>query len=159
MTTTQSSLASAQPRLDYTAASPEAFRAMLALQATVDGRGLDHALLDLVKLRASQINACAFCIDMHFRDAKAAGETDERLWLLDAWHEAPVYTDRERAALRWTEALTRLSGSAGVASDVFEEAHSCFDETELADLTLAIVTINGWNRFNVGFRVPPRFGA
>jgi AhpD family alkylhydroperoxidase len=159
MTSTQSSLASAQPRLDYTAASPEAFRAMLALQAAVDGRGLDHALLDLVKLRASQINACAFCIDMHFRDAKAAGETDERLWLLDAWHEAPVYTDRERAALRWTEALTRLSGSAGVASDVFEEAHSCFDETELADLTLAIVTINGWNRFNVGFRVPPRFGA
>ncbi|WP_442891377.1 carboxymuconolactone decarboxylase family protein [Congregicoccus parvus] len=148
-----------QPRIDYTTASPEAFRAMLALQATVDGRGLDRALLNLVKLRASQINACAFCIDMHFRDAKAAGETDERLSLLDAWHEAPVYTDRERAALRWTEALTRLSGSAGVASDVFEEARSCFGEAELADLTLAIVTINGWNRFNVGFRVPPRFGA
>ena len=128
---------------------------MMALQHAVNQLPLDPRLLDLVKLRASQINRCAFCIDLHVRDASARGETPERLHLLPAWEEVGVYTARERAALRWTEALTRLSDAA-VADAVYEEARKEFTEAELLDLTLAIVAINGWNRFNVGFRVPPR---
>ena len=129
---------------------------MYALQQAVNQCGLESSLLELVKLRASQINGCAFCIDMHFRDAKQKGETDERLYLLNAWREAPGYTARERAALLWTEALTRLAGSDGVPDDVFAEVHREFNDTELTNLTLAIVAINGWNRFSVGFKVPPR---
>lgn len=131
---------------------------MMALQQAANRSALERPLLELVKLRASQINGCAFCIDMHAREAKHAGETDERLHLLNAWEEAGVYTPRECAALRWTEALTRLAGNP-VSETVFAEVRAEFSEEEMTDLTLAIVAINGWNRFSVGFRVPPRFGG
>jgi AhpD family alkylhydroperoxidase len=131
-----------------------ATQAMFALQAAVDKSGLEPGLLKLVEMRASQINGCAFCLDMHFRDAKKLGETDQRLYLLDAWRESPVYTERERAALAWTEAVTLIS-IGHVPDDVFEQARAQFSDTELANLTLAIVAINGWNRFNIAFRNAP----
>ena len=146
----------AQPRINYRNASATAISAMSALQAAVNRSGLEKPLLELVKLRASLLNRCAFCIDMHFRDAKAAGESDERLYLLNAWEETQVYTPRERAALRWTDALTQLS-TQHVSDELFEEARAEFTEEELTNLTLAIVAINGWNRFYVGFKVPIRF--
>ena len=157
--TTQNSPASvkdAQPRINYRKASAAAIAAMSALQAAVNRSGLEKSLLELVKLRASLLNRCAFCIDMHFRDAKAAGESDERLYLLNAWEETQVYTPRERAALGWTDAFTQLSAQP-VSDELFEEARAQFTEEELANLTLAIVAINGWNRFSVGFKVPIRF--
>ena len=157
--TTQNSPASvkdAQPRINYRKASAAAIAAMSALQAAVNRSGLEKSLLELVKLRASLLNRCAFCIDMHFRDAKAAGESDERLYLLNAWEETQVYTPRERAALGWTDALTQLSAQP-VSDELFEEARAQFTEEELTNLTLAIVAINGWNRFSVGFKVPIRF--
>lgn len=130
---------------------------MRALQDTVNKSGLEHSLLELIKLRVSLINGCAFCIDMHFRDAKKAGEREERLYLLNAWEEVPqLYTPRERAGLAWAEALTRLPNGP-VSDEVFEEAREQFSEEELSNLTLAIVAINGWNRFSVGFRKPPAF--
>jgi AhpD family alkylhydroperoxidase len=138
-------------RIDYTKASPAAVKAMLHLQNTVNRCGLEHSLLELVKMRASQINGCALCLEMHFKDAKAAGETDERLYLLNAWREAPFYSDRERAALLWTETMT-LIAEKGAPDDVYAEVREQFDEAELANLTLAIVAINGWNRFNIGFQ-------
>jgi len=137
-------------RIDQNA-SPAALNAMLHLQNTVDRSGLEHSLVELIKLRASQINGCAYCLEMHFKDAKAQGETDERLYLLNAWREAPFYTDRERAALLWTETLTLIAEN-GAPDEVFEEVREQFDEQELANLTLAIVTINGWNRMAIGFR-------
>jgi AhpD family alkylhydroperoxidase len=143
-----------QPRLNNRNSAPAVLPAMLALQQVVNDTSLEHSLKELVKLRASQINRCAFCIDMHFRDAMEAGEQTERLYLLDAWEEVSNYTARERAALKWTEALTRLS-EGGVSDEVFAEVSAEFTESELQELTLAIVAINGWNRFNVGFRVPP----
>lgn len=145
----------AAPRLREPQASPAAWAGMMALQQAVNRLGQDHRLMDLVKLRASQINRCAFCIDLHARDALMRGERPERLHLLPAWEEVDVFTAKERAALRWTEALTRLSESA-VSDAVYAEARAEFSEAELLELTLAIVTINGWNRFNVGFRVPPQ---
>ena len=148
----------AQPRLNYAKVAPATMQAMAALQAAVARTGLDLNLRHLVTLRASQINGCAFCIDMHVRDAKKAGETDERLYLLDAWPEVDLYTARERAALQWTEGLTKLAGGH-VSEEDFAAARAEFSEEELAHLTLAIVTINGWNRFNVGFRTPPGFGG
>jgi AhpD family alkylhydroperoxidase len=117
---------------------------------------LPHSLLELVKLRASLLNHCAFCIDMHFREAKAAGETDQRLALLSAWEETDLYTSRERAALRWTDALTLLAQDH-VSDETFAAVRAEFSESELTFLTLAIVTINGWNRFCVGFKIPPGF--
>ena len=138
-------------RIDYKNASPAVIKAMFHLQNTVDRSGLEHSLLELVKLRASQINGCAHCIEMHFKDAKAQGERDERLYLLNAWREAPFYSERERAALLWTETLTLISEN-GAPDDVYQEVREQFDEQELANLTLAIVTINGWNRFAIGFR-------
>jgi AhpD family alkylhydroperoxidase len=146
-----------QSRIDYTKASPAALKAMYALQAAVNAGGLEPALQELVKMRVSQVNGCAFCIDLHSREATAKGETAERLYLLDAWREAPVYTDRERAALGWAEAVTLVS-QTHVPDDVFAEARKHFDETELVNLTLAVVAINGWNRFAIGFRVPPTLG-
>lgn len=143
-----------QPRLENPNASPAAWAGMIGLQTVVNGNGLDPLLLDLVKLRASQINRCAYCIDLHVRDAVAKGEQGERLHLLPAWEEVDLYSARERAALRWTEALTRLS-ERGVSDAVYAEARTQFTEAELMDLTLTIVAINGWNRFNVGFRIPP----
>jgi len=125
---------------------------MLGVQKYVDNSALEHSLLELVKMRASQINGCAYCLDMHSKDARAAGESEQRLYLLNAWHEAPVYTDRERAALEWTEAVTRVSDSH-VPDGVFDSARRHFSEEELVDLTMAIVAINGWNRLCVSFRV------
>ena len=116
--------------------------------------GLDHALLELVKLRASQINGCAHCIDMHTKELRAGGETEQRLYLLDAWRETPLYSDRERAALAWTEAVTLVT-EGHVPDDVYQLARAQFDEQELANLTLAIVAINGANRLNIAFRTVP----
>jgi AhpD family alkylhydroperoxidase len=142
-----------QPRLNYSNVSPDAYRAMLGLSTALRKSGLEPSLLDLVFLRASQINGCGFCIDMHTKDARARGETEQRLYLLNAWREAPFYTERERAALAWTEAVTRLE-DGDVPDHVFEQARAQFSEQELANLTLAVVSINGWNRFSISFRVP-----
>jgi len=143
-----------QPRLDYTKVSPGARKAMLGLEAHVAQCGLEHALIHLIKMRASQINGCAYCLDMHSKDARAGGETEQRLYALNAWHETPFYTERERAALAWTEALT-LVAETHVPDDVFQAARAQFSEQELVDLTLAVVAINGWNRIAVGFRTEP----
>ncbi len=142
-----------QPRIDYKSASPELFQAMFGLEKYLHACGLESSLLDLVKTRASQINGCAYCIDMHTKDARARGESEQRLYLLSAWREAPFYSDRERAALEWTEAVTLIT-DGHVPDDVYERVRAQFNERELADLTLAVVAINGWNRLNVSFRVP-----
>ncbi|HEY2911432.1 MAG TPA: carboxymuconolactone decarboxylase family protein [Gemmataceae bacterium] len=139
------------------AAALPAYKAMFALQVAVNATSLESSLQELIKLRVSQINGCAFCIDMHFREATAKGEKPERLYLLDAWREAPVYTDRERAALAWAEAVTLVS-QTHVPDDVFECARKQFSEDELVSLTLAVVAINGWNRFSIGFRAQPTLG-
>ncbi|MEP6866026.1 MAG: carboxymuconolactone decarboxylase family protein [Deltaproteobacteria bacterium] len=138
-------------RMDYKSASPGAFKAMLGLEAHVRSCGLEQPLLELVKTRVSQINGCAFCLDMHTRDARAGGETEQRLYVLPAWRESSLYTDRERAALAWAEAVTRLSTDA-VSDDLYAEVHRHFDDPSLVDLTLAIVAINGWNRLAIPFR-------
>jgi len=142
-----------QPRLDYKAASPEAFKAMLHTEQQIHKSGLEESLLELVKSRASQLNGCAWCLDMHTKDARARGETEQRLYLLPVWREARCYSERERAALAWTEAVTLLTGG-DVPDDVYATARAHFDEKALVDLTLAIVAINGWNRMNVAFRTP-----
>ena len=144
--------------MNYATVAPATLQALQAFQQAANRTGLEPALLELVKLRVSQINGCAFCIDMHYRDAVKAGETPARLYLLDAWTETGLYTARERAALRWAEALTRIAGGH-VTDEDFAVARAEFSETELSGLTLAIVAINGWNRFNVGFRTPPRLDA
>ena len=141
-------------RIDYSKVSPAAFRAMFGLEKYVRGCGLEAPLLELVKMRASQINGCAFCLDMHSKDARAAGETEQRLYLLSAWREAPFYTERERAALAWTEALTLVSEDH-VPDEVYDEVRGHFSEKELVDLSLAVVAINGWNRLAIGFRSEP----
>ena len=138
-------------RLDYAKVSPKALQAMFGLQAYVNRSGLEHGLLELVKMRASQLNGCAYCLDMHSKDARAAGETEQRLYLLDAWREAPFYTPRERAALEWTEAVTRVD-RGHVPDAVYADAREHFTEQELVDLTLAVVAINGWNRLAIAFR-------
>src|SRR5690242_9008244 len=138
-------------RLNYAKASPEGFKAMRQLQAHVDGCGLEHPLLELVKMRASQINGCAYCLDMHSKDARAAGETEQRLYLLDAWREADLYSERERAALEWTEALTLVT-EGHVPDAVYAAVREHFSEAELVDLSLAVVAINGWNRLSIAFR-------
>lgn len=142
-----------QPRLDYSKVAPHIFQAMLALEKAVLATGLEHSLLELIKLRVSQINGCALCVDMHFRSARKAGETEERLNLLPVWHEVGVYTPGERAALRWAEALTRLS-TGHVSDEDFAAVSAEFSEVEVANLTLAIAAINSWNRFGVGFKIP-----
>ena len=126
---------------------------MGGLEEYVNGCGLEPNLLDLVRTRASQLNGCAYCLDMHSKDLRARGESEQRIYLLDAWREAPFYSDRERAALAWTEAVTLLPGHE-VSDAVYDEARQHFSEEELANLTLAIVAINGWNRLNVAFRTP-----
>ena len=141
-------------RIDARKAAPEVYRAMLALESAVKATGLESNLLDLVKLRASQINGCAFCIDMHSKDLRAEGESEERLYLLNAWREAPFYSDRERAALAWTEAVTLIAGEH-VPDDVYEQARQHFADDELVKLTLAVVSINGWNRFGIAFGAAP----
>ena len=142
-------------RLNYAKASPDGLKAMRQLQAHVDDCGLEHPLLELVKMRASQINGCAYCLDMHSKDARAAGETEQRLYLLDAWRESPFYSERERAALAWTEALTRISKTRDVPDALYGEVRKQFNEKELTDLTLAIIAINGWNRLAIPFRSEP----
>jgi AhpD family alkylhydroperoxidase len=143
-----------KPRIDYQNASPNAVKAMMALEAAVQQTGLEPSLIELVKMRASQINGCAYCLDMHSNDARARGETEQRLYLLNAWREAPFYTDRERAAREWTESLTLISENH-VPDAVFETVRKQFSEEELANLTLAVVAINGWNRIATSFRVVP----
>lgn len=138
-------------RLDYKLASPAAFNAMLSVEHQVHESGLEATLLELIKTRVSQINGCAWCLDMHTKDARARGETEQRLYLLSSWREAPCYTERERAALAWTEAVTRIA-EGGVPDEVYAEARNHFDEKQLVDLTLAVIAINGWNRMNVAFQ-------
>jgi AhpD family alkylhydroperoxidase len=143
-----------QPRLEIQKIAPEAYRAMAALGAYVRHSGLEPKLQELVKIRASQINGCAYCIDMHTKDARALGETEQRLYGLTAWSETPFYSDRERAALAWTEALTLIS-QTHAPDDVYEHVRQHFTEAELVNLSMAIVTINSWNRLALGFRTVP----
>lgn len=140
-----------KPRLNYFAAAPETMDAMVALENHVRSSGLEHSLIELVKTRASQINGCAFCVHMHTRDARKAGESEERLYLLSAWRESPLYTDRERAALAWTESLTRVADTHAPDED-YDAAREQFADADLVRLTLLIGAINIWNRFAVGFR-------
>lgn len=140
-------------RMNYVKAAPAAFKAMLAVEQAIRDT-LDAKLVHLVKVRASQINGCAYCIDMHWKDARADGETEERLYMLAGWHESELYTDRERAALAWTESLTNVS-QTHAPDDVYEEARSHFAEQDLANLTWAIAAINAWNRIAIGFRAEP----
>ncbi|RCV52183.1 carboxymuconolactone decarboxylase family protein [Marinitenerispora sediminis] len=139
-------------RLDIARHSAAAYRAMAKLEQTVHGLGLEPSLLELVKIRASQINGCAFCLDMHTKDAEAQGETHQRMHALNAWRETPFFTARERAALAFAEAVT-LIADGGVEDDVYEEAARHFDESELAALTWAVATINTWNRLAITARV------
>ena len=140
-----------KPRLDHHQIAPGAIDAMLQVQNYADNSGLERPLMELVKMRASQINGCAYCLDMHSKDARALGETEQRLYGLNAWHESPFYTERERAALAWTEAITLVSQSH-VPDEVYEQVRKQFSEKETVDLTMVIVAINGWNRLAIGFR-------
>ena len=143
-----------QERFQYSKAYPEAYKAMLALSQAVEKTGLTPQLIDLVNYRVSQLNSCAFCLDMHSKDLRARGETEQRLYMISAWREVPhLYNDRERAALAWAEAVTQLEDRQ-VPDEVYEMAREQFSQAELVQLTLAIVAINGWNRFNVAFRTP-----
>jgi AhpD family alkylhydroperoxidase len=143
-----------EPRLNVFAEPPQTVKALFSLEMALGRSGLEPQLLHLVKMRVSQINGCAYCLDMHSKDLRAGGETEQRIYLLDAWRESPDYSDRERAALAWAEALTRIADGR-VADDVYAEARAQFDETELVNLSMAIVAINGWNRLNIAFRTPP----
>ncbi len=143
-----------QPRIDPYKQAPAAAKILLDLEHYLKNCGLEPSLLDLVKMRSSQINGCAYCIDMHSKDARAAGETEQRLYELDAWRETPFYSDRERAALAWTEAVTLVS-QTHVPDDVYNEARAHFSEQELVNLTLAVATINVWNRLAISFRAVP----
>src|SRR4051812_44485791 len=138
-------------RLNYSAVSPAVFRAMLGLEKVIHETSLPAKLVHLLKLRASQINGCAYRIDMHWKDAKVAGESDQRLYGLDAWREAPYYDERERAAIEWIEALTDIT-AGHVPDAVYERARAQFNEKELVDLALVAVAINGWNRLAIAFR-------
>ena len=143
-----------QERFRYGNAYPEAYKALLALTQAVGRTALAPQLIDLVNYRVSQLNGCAFCLDMHSKDLRARGETEQRLYMMSAWREAPhLYSDRERAALAWAEAVTRLDNQQ-VPDAAYDTARKEFNEAELTQLTLAIVAINGWNRFNVAFHTP-----
>jgi AhpD family alkylhydroperoxidase len=144
-----------EQRIDFYRASPEAIRALTALEAAIAKLGLDPALLDLVKLRASQINACAYCVDLHASDLRKRGETDRRLAALPVWRETPFFSERERAALAWTEALTLLAQTHAPDAD-YAQLREHFSERECVDLSLAIGVINTWNRLAVGFRKSPQ---
>jgi AhpD family alkylhydroperoxidase len=143
-----------QARFQYGKAYPDAYRAMLALSQAVEKTGLSRQLIDLVSYRVSQLNGCAFCLDMHSKDLRAHGETEQRLYMINAWRELPhMFSSRERAALAWAEAVTRLEDQQ-VPDGVYDAACQELSEAELTQLTLAIVAINGWNRFNVAFQTP-----
>ena len=141
-------------RLNYAEVGQGALRAMFGLETYLAKSGLEPSLLHLLKFRVSQINGCAYCLDMHSKDLRAGGETEQRLYLLDAWRESPFYTERERAALAWAEAVTRVT-EGHVPDEVYEQARAQFGEEELVNLTLAVVAINGWNRLSIAFRVEP----
>src|SRR6201987_1676460 len=143
-----------QPRIDYRKFAQEPLKHMLELEKYIAESGLDPKLVHLVKMRASQINGCAYCLDMHSIDARAGGETEQRLYTLDAWHETPFFTDRERAALAWTEAVTRIS-ETHAPDDLFEDLKKHFSEKEIVDLTLAVAMINLWNRVAISLRAVP----
>ncbi len=139
--------------INYAAIAPEGIKAMLGLEKYVHGSGLEQGLLELVKTRVSQLNGCAFCIDMHTKDARVLGESEQRLYALPAWRETPFFSARERAALNWAEALTTL-GTRGMPEGLREQALESFSEKELIDLSFAIVAINGWNRLAIPFNTP-----
>ena len=141
-------------RLNYQKIAPQALKGMLELEKYVHNSGLERSLYELVKTRASQINGCAYCIDMHTKDAREEGETEQRLYGLSAWREAPFYSERERAALAWTEALTKISEN-DVPDSLYDATRKYFDEEEIVTLTMAIIAINGWNRLAIGFRTLP----
>jgi AhpD family alkylhydroperoxidase len=143
-----------EPRIDYVKVAGGGMQAMLGLEKYLHGCGLEERLLHLIKLRASQINGCAYCLDMHWKDLRALGETEQRMYSLDAWEESPYYTDRERAALAWTDAVTRVADQH-VPDEVYEHVRTRFSEKELADLTLAVATINAWNRLSIAGRTTP----
>ncbi|MGB7281118.1 MAG: carboxymuconolactone decarboxylase family protein [Candidatus Acidiferrum sp.] len=143
-----------EPRIDARKYAPEAQKAMFALEQYIAGCGLEPTLVHLLKMRASQINGCAYCIDMHSKDARALGETEQRLYELDAWRETPFYSDRERAALSWIEAVTLVSQSH-VPDSVYEEVRKYFSEKEIVDLTFVATTINAWNRLAIAVRAVP----
>jgi AhpD family alkylhydroperoxidase len=141
-------------RYDYAKAAPGAYHAMLGLEKYLHESSLEQPLIHLIKLRASQINGCAFCLDMHWKDLRALGENEQRLYSLDAWRECPYYTDRERAALEWTEAVTLVT-DGHVPDEIYDRVRAVFKENELADLTVAVVTINAWNRLAIASRTEP----
>ncbi|MGC1417793.1 MAG: carboxymuconolactone decarboxylase family protein [Candidatus Acidiferrum sp.] len=143
-----------EPRIDVRKYAQEAQKAMAALEKYLAECGLDQGLIHLLKMRASQINGCAYCIDMHSKDARALGETEQRLYELDAWRETPFYTDRERAALAWTEAVTLVS-QTHVPDSIYEEVRKHFSEKEMVDLTFVASTINAWNRLAIAMRAVP----
>jgi AhpD family alkylhydroperoxidase len=140
-----------QTRLNAYAASPGAYKAVVGVETFIQSSGLEKSLIELVKMRASQINGCAYCLDMHSKDARRNGETEQRLYLLNAWRESPAYTDRERAALAWTDALT-LIAETHAPDDVYAEVRAQFKDDELVNLTILIGLINLWNRLAIGFR-------
>ncbi|EIM04463.1 MULTISPECIES: carboxymuconolactone decarboxylase family protein [Rhodanobacter] len=142
------------PRFDVTK-RPDAIKPLLALSEYVKNCGLEPSLIELVLMRASQLNGCAYCLDMHSKDARAAGETEQRLYLLQAWREAPFYSPRERAALAWCEAVTRLDPIHGVPDEVYDEVRAQFSAEELIDLNMAVIVINGWNRIAIPSRAEP----
>jgi AhpD family alkylhydroperoxidase len=142
------------PRIDLNAQlSSPALKAMLGLQHVVQTSGLEHSLVSLAKIRASQINGCAYCIDMHTKDARAEGETEQRIYALNAWRETPFFSDRERAALEWTETLTLISQNQ-VPDEIYDRVRQHFNEKDLISLTMAVIAINGWNRLAITFRAP-----
>jgi len=143
-----------QPRIDYGKYAPEAWKAMLELEKYIAGSSLDRRLIHLLKMRASQINGCAYCLDMHSIDARAVGETEQRLYVLDAWRETPFFSDRERAALEWVEAVTLVS-QTHVPDEIYEEVKKHFSEKEIVDLTIVAATINMWNRIAISSRAVP----
>jgi len=143
-----------QQRLRYVKDAPGVYKAMQVLEDYLHACSIEPPLLHLIKLRASQINGCAYCLDMHWKDLRAINETEQRLYSLDAWRETPFYSDRERAALEWTEAITKVT-EGHVPDEVFEKVRAQFSEKEIADLTVAVATINAWNRISIATRVVP----
>ena len=141
-------------RLDWLKAAPQVAQALFGLQKVVNESGLEHPLLELVKMRASQLNGCAYCLDMHSKDLRVEGESEQRLYMISAWREASCYNDRERAALAFAEAVTRVGQTQHVSDAVYAEVRNQFSEEELVDLTIAVLAINSWNRINVAFQTP-----
>ena len=143
-----------EPRIDYLKSARGAYHAMLGIEHYLHQSGLEESLQNLIKLRVSQVNGCAYCIDMHWKDLRAAGESEQRLYGLDAWEESPYYTDRERAALAWAESVTNIQ-DGHVPDSVYEDVKKFFNDKELADLTLAVTAINSWNRLSIAARTVP----